>query len=171
MRSHSGGPAPGQVPGISIEEEVRRGRKFSAEEAMARLAGPGAMSGASPVSAVQQAEIEIANWLRAHLTGASELREVICRRLHGSELLLSNVEQPLFALTEFSRRVLASEFRLEELVREADVEWGRQMDEPPRFDRKGSSGQLGDPYTLRSVRELLESISTHLPSAAGPRAG
>ena len=42
-----------------LEEEIRQGRKFSASEAVARMAGPGAMKGASPVSPVQQAETEI----------------------------------------------------------------------------------------------------------------
>lgn len=42
-----------------LEITIRQGRKFTPEEAMARLAGPGAMKGASPVSPVQQAETEI----------------------------------------------------------------------------------------------------------------
>lgn len=41
------------------EREIRRGRKFTPKEALARMAGPGAMKGASPVSRVQQAEGEI----------------------------------------------------------------------------------------------------------------
>ena len=58
---------PGSAPGAEIEQEIREARKFSMEEAMARMAGPGAMSGASPVSEVQQAETEIGTWLRGHL--------------------------------------------------------------------------------------------------------
>ena len=152
-------------PDTGLEDEVRRARKFSPEEAMARLAGPGAMAGASPVSPVQQAETEIVNWLRSHVSGSSELQEVVRRRLEGSDLLLDNIEQPLLALAGFCERVLASDFRLEELVREADIEWGRRMDEPPRFERRGAPEQPGDPYTLRSVRELLESMLKELPAA------
>ena len=74
MQSGQNEQSPEQVQ-ASLEEEVRRGRKFTAQEAMARLAGPSAMAGASPVSAVQQAETEIANWLRSHVPGASELQE------------------------------------------------------------------------------------------------
>jgi hypothetical protein len=155
MQSGQNEQSPEQVQ-ASLEEEVRRGRKFTAQEAMARLAGPSAMAGASPVSAVQQAETEIANWLRSHVSGASELQEVISRHLKGSEILLANIEQPLLGLASFCELVLASDYRLEELVREADIEWGRRMDEPPRFERKGDHEHLGDPYTLRSVRELLE---------------
>ena len=51
-----------------LEREIRQVRKFTPKEAIARLAGPGAMKGASPVSRVQQAEIEIGSWLRSHLT-------------------------------------------------------------------------------------------------------
>jgi len=36
-----------------LEQEIRQGRKFNSAEAIARLAGPGAMKGASPVSPVQ----------------------------------------------------------------------------------------------------------------------
>lgn len=151
-----------QADADAAEEEIRRTRKFTPQEAMARLAGPGAMAGASPVSPIQQAETQIVNWLRSHVTGASELQEVFRRRIEGSEMLLNHVEQPLLALAGFCQRVLASDFRLEELVREADVEWGRRMDETPRFERKGAPEQPGDPYTLRSVRGTLEYILKEL---------
>src|SRR5678816_4353537 len=49
------------------EEEIRKSRKFSPQEAMARMAGPGAMKGASPISRQQQAENEIGTWLGSHL--------------------------------------------------------------------------------------------------------
>ncbi len=40
-----------------LEREIRKGRKFTLEEAIGRLAGPGAMKGESPVARMQQAEI------------------------------------------------------------------------------------------------------------------
>ena len=42
-----------------LEREIREGRKFTLEEAIARMAGPGAMKGESPITRKQQAEIEI----------------------------------------------------------------------------------------------------------------
>src|SRR3954454_7880001 len=50
-----------------LEREIRDGRKFTLEEAVARMAGPGAMKGESPITRMQQAEIEIGSWLRSHL--------------------------------------------------------------------------------------------------------
>ena len=41
-----------------LEREIREGRKFTLEEAIGRLAGPGAMKGESPVARMQQAEVE-----------------------------------------------------------------------------------------------------------------
>ena len=149
-----------------IERELRQGRKFSAKEAMARMAGPGALKGASPVSPVQQAETEIGNWLRSNISDlGGTLGVVLHRHLKGSELLLENVDQPLVALESHCRRLLGSDGLLKELVREADVEWGETMGERPFFQREGSPPHVDDPYTIESVRTALEGMLTQLPDA------
>jgi hypothetical protein len=146
-----------------VERELRQGRKFTAREAMARLAGPGAMKGASPISPVQQAETEIGTWLMTNLADAGgALRVVLHRQLKGSELLLDQLDRPLAALADYCRSVLASEYLLQELVREADVEWGRAMDERPRFERAGAPPDPDDPYTVESVRTALADIVRQL---------
>ena len=151
-----------------LEREIRQGRKFTAKDAVARLAGPGAMKGASPVSRPQQAEVEIGSWLRGQLADpAGALQVVLHRHLKDSDLLLNNLDRPLFALASYCRGLLASEFRLKELVREADVEWGAAMDERPYFEREGSAQDPDDPYTLESVREALADVVKQLADAAG----
>jgi len=151
-----------------LEREIRRGRKFTAGEAMARMAGPGAMKGASPVSRVQQAETEIGAWLRNNLTDpAGALQAVLHRQLKGSELLLTNLDQPLMALANYSQQLLASDYDLEELVREADVEWGRRMDERPYFNKRDSPAHPDDPYTIDNVRTALGEILKQISEAAG----
>ncbi len=58
-----------------LEREIRLGRKFTMEEAIGRMAGPGAMKGISPVTLMQQAANEIENWLTQHMTpGNSDLK-------------------------------------------------------------------------------------------------
>jgi hypothetical protein len=139
-----------------VEREIRQGRKFSTREAMARMAGPGAMKGASPVSPVQQAETEIGNWLNDNLADpCGALKVVMHRQLKGSEPLLKNVGQPLSALADFCGSLLESDYLLQEVVREADIEWGRAMGERPHFERTGIAPDLGDPYTYESVRKAL----------------
>jgi hypothetical protein len=44
---------------------------------------------------------------------------------------------------------------LEELVRDADIEWGRVMGERPYFEKEGSPHNPDDPYTVESVRDAL----------------
>src|SRR4051794_26739480 len=113
-----------------LEHEIRQGRNFTPEEAMARMAGPGAMKGASPVSRVQQAETEIGNWLKTNVSDpAGVLPTILQTQFKGSVLLLDNLEQPLTALGKYLDRLLGSHGALEELVRQADVEWGQRMDE------------------------------------------
>ena len=139
-----------------IEREIRERRKFDPKEAIARLAGPGAMKGASPISPEQQAEIAIGSWLRGHVDDpAGALNAVLHRNLKGSEPLLKNPKQPLSVLGDYCRRLLVSDQLLKEIVREADVEWGRAMDERPHFERDGSPSHPEDPYTIQSVREAL----------------
>src|SRR5215213_6068214 len=96
-----------------VEREIREGRKFSAKEAMARLAGPGAMKGASPVSRPQQAEIEIGTWLRSNMRDPSGALPILLHRhLKGSALLLDELDQPLAALALHCRQLLASDYQL-----------------------------------------------------------
>ena len=143
----------------ALEREIRQGRKFRPEDALGKLAGPGAMKGASPVSRQQQAEIAIGSWLRSHVTDpAGALNVVLHRHLKGSEPLLNNPDQPLLALADYCRRLLASDHLLKELVREADVEWGRVMDERPYFEREGCPRHPDDPYTIESVRNALDGV-------------
>lgn len=148
-----------------LEREIRQGRKFTANEALARLAGPGAMKGASPVSPVQQAETEIGTWVRRNVgdtTGA--LQMLLQRNLKGSELLLRNLDRPLAALAAYCKHILDSEHLLNEFVRQADVEWGQRMDERPHFEREGCPPDADDPYTVESVRHTLAEALSRLTS-------
>jgi hypothetical protein len=149
-----------------LEREIREDRKFTLEEAIARMVGPGAMKGESPVARMQQAEIEIGSWLRCHLADAGGGLEVVLhRRVKGSELLLNNFDKPLVVLASYCQQVLSSEFLLKEVVRDADVEWGRVIGERPYFEREGAPRHPDDPYTVESVRRALSGLIEQL--AAG----
>lgn len=149
-----------------VEREVRQNRKFSPQEAMARMAGPGAMKGASPISEQQQAENEIATWLASHLGDVEGgLKAVLQRQLKGSRQLLENIDHPLAVLADHCGRIAASDELLAEVVREADVEWGRSMNERPLFNKPGASPHPDDPYTPESVRALLTEMLRRLPAS------
>ena len=151
-----------------LEREIRQGRKFNPQEALARMAGPGAMKGASPVSQVQQAESEIGSWLGRNMADTDgALKVVLHRHLKGSRLLLDKLDQPLAALAGYCRAVLDNDSRLMEIVREADVEWGRAMDERPHFDREGAPANPDDPYTAESVRRAIGDVLKQIPEEAG----
>jgi hypothetical protein len=140
-----------------LEREIRKGRKFTLAEAIGRLAGPGAMKGVSPVTGAQQAAVAIENWFRQHMpAGHGELEVVL------SELLLNNFEKPLVVLAAYCRQVLDSDYCLEELVREADVEWGQVQAERPHFEKEGSPPDPEDPYTCESVRKALAGLVEQL---------
>jgi hypothetical protein len=146
-----------------LEREIRKGRKFTLAEAIGRMAGPGAMKGVSPVTRMQQAAVEIENWLNLHMSAAEgELQVVLLRLINGSELLLDHFEQPLFVLATYCQGLLDSDNRLKELVRQADVEWGRVQGERPYFEQEGSPPDPDDPYTLESVRKSLAGLIEQL---------
>jgi hypothetical protein len=150
----------------ALEREIRQGRKFTLEEAIGRLAGPGAMKGASPITPLQQADIKVGSWLDSHLVDAcGSLRVVLHRRVKGSELLLNNFDQPLVVLASYCREVLRSDYLLTEVVRDADVEWGRVMGERPYFEIEGSPCRREDPYTVESVRNALSGLIEQLAAA------
>ena len=151
-----------------LEAEIRKGRKFTLAEAIGRLAGPGAMKGESPVARLQQAEIEIASWLRSHLLDAGgALRVVLHRDVKGSDLLLNDFDRPLVVLAHYCQRVLESDYLLEGLVRDADIEWGRAMGERPYFEKEGSPHHPDDPYTVESVRSALSGLLEQLAAGQG----
>ncbi|QIK96752.1 hypothetical protein G7076_10170 [Sphingomonas sp. HDW15A] len=150
-----------------IEREIRQGRKFNPQDALAKMAGPGAMKGASPVSPVRQAELEIGTWLKLHVPDTpGALQLLLHRQVKGSPRLLEDLDHPLAALRIVCEEILASEYRLAELVREADMEWGRAVDERPHFDRPCAKPDPDDPYTLEGVRQLLTDIVGKLSGAA-----
>jgi hypothetical protein len=151
-----------------LEREILHGRKFTLEEAVARMAGPGAMKGESPVTRLRQCELEIESWLGAHLADAGgALRAVLHRRVSGSELLLESSEHPLAVLASYCQQLLGSDYLLKEFVREADCERGRAMDERPYFD-KAKPGHPDDPYTVDSVRNTLLGLLNHLTLGMSP---
>ena len=151
-----------------VEREIRQGRKLTAKDVMARMAGPGAMKGASPISPVQQAETEIGSWLRDNIADDTGIMPaLIHRNLKGSQLLLDSIDQPLAAVAGYCQQILDSDYLLKELVREADVEGGQAMDERPHFEREGVPGSPDDPYTVRSVRQALSDALRLLKGTAG----
>jgi hypothetical protein len=142
-----------------LEREIREGRKFTLAEAIGRLAGPGMMKGVSPATRKQQAEAQIETYLDRNLnTAAGALSAVLLRQVKESELLLNNLDQPLVVLAACVQRVLDSDYLLEELVRESDVEWGRVYGERPIFQKGGSPPHEDDPYTVASVRQTLSQL-------------
>jgi hypothetical protein len=146
-----------------LERQIRAERKFSLSEAIGRLAGPGVMKGASPVDRRKQAAAEIQAYLGRHMTDAAgTLSGVLLRQVTESELLLKDLDQPLVVLSCYVRQVLDSECGLKELVRQADVEWGRLLGERPCFEKDGCPPTPEDPYTLESVRAALSQLAGKL---------
>ena len=151
-----------------IEREIRLGRKLGPQDLLAQMAGPGALKGASPISPVLQAETEVGTWLGSNLADVDgALRVVLHRHLKGSALLLDNLERPLVALTAYLQQLLATEHLLREIVSEADVEWGRAMDERPHFERDGAPPHPDDPYTVEGVRLALREALGRMQGDAG----
>jgi hypothetical protein len=150
-----------------LQREIRAGREFSLADAIGRMAGPGIMKGVSPITGEQQAVAEIQEYLDRHLTdSAGVLPGVLLRQVAGNELLLKGFDKPLVALAECIGQILHSEYRLSELVREVDVEWGRMYDERPRFETEGCAPAADDPYTLASVRTALTQLVSGLQASA-----
>jgi hypothetical protein len=114
------------------------------------------MKGVSPATRKQQATAEVATFLERNLPSpAGALTVVLLRQVKESDLLLSNLEQPLVVLANFVQQILDSEYLLKELVRESDAEWGRAYGERPYFEKEGAPPHADDPYTFESVRASL----------------
>jgi hypothetical protein len=140
----------------TIESEIRRRRAFDPATAIGR-AGAGNLKGASPVPGTRQALLAIGELLAARLSDpdGSLGRTLLVRLEDNPPLLDRHREHPERALAELLDRVLTVPVELEDLVREADARWGRDYDEPPRFERGGRPAAADDPYTNEGVRAAL----------------
>jgi hypothetical protein len=151
-----------------VEREIRQRRTFTVSEAIGRMAGPGAMKGASAVAPTDQAKAEIHGYLRRHLSDSGgPLETALFRHVIGSDRFLDDHDRPLVILAGCIQRILDSEFMLRDLVREADTEWGRIHGERPHFEKEGSPPQADDPYTLESVRNALTRLRMKLTDDVG----
>ena len=90
------------------------------------------------------------------------LTAVLARKVKASELFLKGYEQPIAVLAGCVQQVLASEYLLQELVRQTDVEWGREFGERPYFERPGRPPHADDPFTFESVRRSLTTVAERL---------
>jgi hypothetical protein len=150
----------------ALQKEILLGREFNLADAIGRMAGPGIMKGVSPISPLHQAEETIQDYLTQHVVdGSGNLQVVMLRQVSGCESFLKGYGQPLVALADYVRLVLASEERLKELVREADVEWGRMYSERPIFEKEGQPDNPDDPYTFESVRKALAGLLATLTAS------
>jgi len=158
---------PSDPDDADIEREVRSGRKFSLAEAIGRLGGGGLLKGASPVTRKRQAELEIEGYFDRHLIDSERaLKIVLLRRVRDSELLFKmGYDQPLTALALFCGRILDSEERLRDFVRDVDAEWGRINRERPHFQKGDRPPHPEDPYTFSSVRTKLTGLVAKLRDA------
>lgn len=147
------------VPDSALDKEIRRDRKFSLEEALARRAA-GALKGASPVTRADQALLEIKDLLETQLSDGegSLARTVLALIAENYPLLARHYDQPSGALREFLAGIMAHTTALADLVGQTDARWGRDYQERPHFEDPGQIPHPEDPYTLASVRQALADL-------------
>ena len=147
-----------------IEREIRAHRKFSLADALGQASGGEFMKGGSPVSRKRQAELEVDEYLRCHLVDPGGVLRIVLVRHLGEGLINADYDQPLAALAAYISGVLRSQHLVEELVRDADAEWGRVQEERPYFQGHGCAPHPDDPYTIDSVRLSLVRLCETLAS-------
>lgn len=139
-----------------MQREMLSQQKFTMEGAISR-AGAGLMKGESPISSQDQAISILTQWIDQQVSDPSgALKSVLCRQVRNNELLLGRHQKnPLSALQEMVDKILASNFSLNEFVRQIDVRWGELNQERPLFQLAGQSPDPADEYTHESVRVKL----------------
>ena len=139
-----------------IQREMQAQQKFSVAGAIGR-AGSGLMKGESPVSQQEQAINVLTQWIDQQTSDPSgALKSILRRRVRDNELLVAcHLQQPLNALREMIDTILASDYAIQEFVRQVDVRWGELHQERPLFQRPGQAPNPADEYTHESVRQDL----------------
>lgn len=139
-----------------IQREIRNQQKFSMAGAIGR-AGSGLMKGESPVSQQEQAITLLTQWINQHTSDPSgALKSILRRQVRDNYLLVGrHLQKPGNALVEMIRNILASDYAIQEFVRQVDVRWGELHQERPLFERAGQAPDPADEYTFESVRQDL----------------
>ena len=108
-----------------IQREMRAQQKFSTAGVIGR-AGSGLMKGESPVSRQEQAITVLTQWIDQHVQDPSgALKSILRRRVRSNEMLVArHLKQPCNALREIINAILASDYAIQEFVRQVDVRWG-----------------------------------------------
>ncbi len=139
-----------------VQQELRDQQKFSIAGAIGR-AGSGLMKGESPISRQEQSITVITQWIDQMTTDPSgALKSVLRHRVRDSEVLVTrNLNQPCNTLREIIDTILASDYALQEFVRQVDVRWGEMYHERPMFQSEGQAPHPADEYTYESVLQNL----------------
>ena len=155
-----------------IQAEMRAQQKFSTAGAIGR-AGSGLMKGASPVSMLDQSIAVLTQWIDQHTADPSgALKSILRRRIRGSELLVSrHLQQPCIALREIIDAIMASDYALQEFVRQVDVRWGEMYQERPLFQSHGQAPDPADEYSHESVRQELSLLLEKLQQSGSLNPG
>ena len=139
-----------------IQREIRKQQKFNMAGAISR-AGSGLMKGESPVSQQEQAITFLTQWIDQHTSDPSgALKSILRRQVRDNDLLVGrHLQKPGKALVEMIRNILASDYAIQEFVRQVDVRWGELHQERPLFQRAGQAPDPADEYTFESVHQDL----------------
>jgi len=139
-----------------IQRELREQQKFSMAGAIGR-AGSGLMKGESPISPLEQSITALTQLIDQHTPDPSgALKSVLCRRVRDNELLVArHLKQPCNVLQEIIDTILASDYAIQEFVRQVDVRWGEIYHERPMFQSKDLAPHPDDEYTYEPVRQDL----------------
>ena len=150
-----------------MQREMLAQQKFTMAGAINR-AGAGLMKGESPFSPQDQTISILTQWIDQQISDPSgALKSVLCRQVRSNELLLARHQQnPLHALREMVDKILASNYSIQEFVRQIDVRWGELNQERPLFQVAGQSPDPADEYTYESVRVKLVLLLEKLQGTA-----
>lgn len=146
-----------------IEEEARRGRKFTLADVIGRE-GASFFDGESPVPMLARATAGLCMFVEKEVEDSSgALHAVLQRWIRTSDTIVADhFDDPLDALEIILDQMLSSDARLQEVVRRVDAEWGRIMLERPHFQKPGQPPHPDDEHTHANVRAELEGLREKL---------
>lgn len=151
----------------TIESEARAGRKFTLADVIGREGGS-FFEGESPVPKLARAEAALSLFIDEHVKDPSgALRSVLKRSVRTSEPVVGkHLDDPLTALEAIVEKMLTTDEQLHEIVRQVDFEWGRIMQERPRFQKPGDEPHPDDEHTHAGTRSELEALLQKLRQLA-----
>ena len=142
-----------------LQQEIRRGRKFSLGEAIGREGGSFLKGSQDMVPRPLRALAVINGFIDQHLNDTDGALQICLKRWVKTDVRIGKyLDEPLVALEMMVLDIIQQPQILYEFARQVAVEWGKISGERPYFQKPGTEPHPEVVYSHATIRDILAGL-------------